>query len=102
MLKLLLILGVPVIGTCVAAIYVTTPDREPVVLEFISHSGATAGRLMHVECYADGIETCLRAAGAELCGEAQFEIIESQPLTYDRKGQPQMSYRCFKTVSTVL
>lgn len=90
------------IGLCAAAIYSARPKAEPFVLEFMSQTGAGA-RVVRYKCYSDGgLEACMKAAGAELCGDDKFEIIESAPLTYDANGSPLMSYRCFTTVPTVL
>jgi hypothetical protein len=87
------VLGVVV--TCVAAMYAATPKRKPLIVEFTSHSGVMAGRLVRYECSGEaGVEDCLRSAGDELCGTAQFEIVESVPLRYDPKGRPMMGYRC--------
>jgi hypothetical protein len=99
-LLLLLVWGI-VIGSCVAAIC-TAQKREPIVLEFVSTRGTMAGRLVRYECTADGVEDCLRAAGNDLCGKDQFEIVESAPLRYGSDGEPHLSYRCFTTRAEVL
>lgn len=102
-IAVLALLGVPVVVTCGAAMYAVTPKREPLILEFTSHSGVRAGRLVRYECSAeDEVESCLQSAGAELCGSAKFEIVESKPITFDPEGRPMMGYRCVLPMPAVL